>query len=177
MIFTGEVSTLREASARSREFRMMITLLGFLLGLMTTAADLSGYLILRYVEARMTLRTVFAITCIWSFAIAFAIWSIHSLVFTLITLTSNESIETLQQSEEGCLLWIIVGMTIGYSVVDYLFSSHSQYWMNLIIMAVSICIYKLAVVIMAQPPRYNKDSEEGSQDNSPLIATKHLFVV
>jgi hypothetical protein len=151
-------------------------MLGFLLGLMTTAADLSGFLILRYSEARMTLRTLFIISCIWSFVISFVIWSIHTLIFMLIMLAANENMEALQRLEEGCLLWIIVGLTMGYCVVDFLFSSSCQYWMNVVIMAFSIGTYKLAVFIFAQPSRYEKGNEK-FQDKCSLIADDYLLVV
>ena len=167
-VLATQPATLPRPPLDLMEFRMVASVLGFLLGLMSMAADLSGLIVLRIGVENITANDVVIFTCCWSILVAVTTWAIFSLIRRLIVLVLvNENAEVLGVLEERCLLWSILGINLGYCIVDYFLLSTQKFLISVAIMAATIALYK--AILMCSNYERPQSSGETMEHHVPLL--------
>jgi hypothetical protein len=152
------------------EFRMVASWMGFLIGLMSTAAGLSGLVLLRIGVENITTEMIFILTCCWSILVAVATWTIFFLIRRLIVLVLvDENVEALGALEGRCALWSIHGINLGYCIVDFFLLSTQKFLISIAILTTTIALSK--AILMCSPSYHSpQPNVETLEHRVPLLA-------
>jgi hypothetical protein len=132
------------------EFRMVASVLGFILGVVSMAADLSGLVVLRIGVENATTEIIVMFTCCWSILVAVATWAIFSLIRRLIMMVLvNNHAEVLEALEGRCLIWSILGINFGYCLVDFFFLTTQKFLVSVVFTIATVAIYKAVLLCCA----------------------------
>jgi hypothetical protein len=173
LLCTGVLATQPATFARTppdlMEFRTVASVLGLLLGLVSMAADLSGLIVLRIGVENATTEMIVMFTCCWSVLVAVATWAIFCLIRRLIMMVLvNDHAEVLEALEGRCLLWSILGINIGYCVVDFFFLSTQKFLISLAFMAATLALYQ-AILRCCARYESHQSSVETMEHDFPLL--------
>ena len=144
--YSVQRSFCENGSSKLVEFRRLMSTVGFLLGLMTMAADIGGYTIIQRFEKEKSLGTTLIITSCWSIVISFTTYAIYWLLRKSIALISRGNDEWISSLERYCLLWSIIGVTGAYCTLDLFLLSTKEFFISVGLSIITIGGYVLLTV-------------------------------
>lgn len=152
------------------EFRMVASLLGFLIGLMSTAAGLTGLLLIRIGVQNITPELIFILTCCWSTVVAIATWATFTLIRRLVvSVLVDDNEEVLRALEGRWVLWLIHGINLGYCIADFFLLSTQMFLVSVAILATTIALSK-AILVCSPSYHSTQPNVETMEHRVPLLA-------
>lgn len=103
-----------------KEFKTFASWLGFLLGVLTVAADIGGHVFLLRDPHMATKSSFVTFTIVLSSALTVLNFSVFCLIRQVIQMV-NSSEEVMEAFEHNVLLWCIIGVTGSYTIFDVFF--------------------------------------------------------
>mmetsp|Transcript_27007 Transcript_27007/g.44977 ORF Transcript_27007/g.44977 Transcript_27007/m.44977 type:complete len:192 (+) Transcript_27007:757-1332(+) len=159
-----------------KHFKMVASWLGLMLGLMTGAADMSGHVFLLKQDPAASIQMILSFTAVWSIGVSIMSWVVFALIRQLIRLvmvvrsSSNEDEDDLLKTfENRVLLWAVVGVTFGYTVIDAFFLSAPQFLLSLVAALGSIGIYKILVICLDKHRKEDAVRVDEGTEIAPLM--------
>lgn len=155
-----------------RVFGVIVRMLGFLIGIMAMAADISGHFLILQSTTEASVTSRFVFTGIWSAVLTLVVISIFALLCGLFDLTLHPGREQLMKAVEmQGLLWVVVGLTGGYTVVDFYFLPVMQWWRSIALMATFVGMFKLLMcwssMMSGMAEKKRRDAEDACRE--PLM--------
>ena len=150
------------ATMNVREFRNFASAFGFLLGLLSMAADMGVYATVRGVEGRLSIHFILAIMGAWSIVISIVTWLIYCLVRRMVGLVTNRNADVLRAMERCCLLWSIIGLTGGYCAVDFFFLPTVKFCISVAMSAATVGVYQF---LLACIDRWERRDNNGTKED------------
>lgn len=127
-----------------KEFCLVARILGFLLGLLFMAADVSGQVFLLRAVHPTDFTSVLLFTGFWSMLWSVILFTVLLLICRLLELTLQpHSDEMAKAIETHSMLWVIIGVAFGYTVVDFFFLPAFQWWCTVGVLATVFVMFKL----------------------------------
>ncbi|KAI2499493.1 hypothetical protein MHU86_15013 [Fragilaria crotonensis] len=130
------------ATVNLSEFRNVASAFGFMLGLLSMAADMGIYAAVRGVEGGLSVQLILTIMAIWSIVISIATWLIYCLVRRMVGLVSKRNADVLRAMERCCLLWSIIGLTGGYCAVDFFLLPPLKFFISVAMSVATVGVYQ-----------------------------------
>jgi hypothetical protein len=145
--------------------------LGFMIGVFTVAADMGGHIFLfKAAAGRETLLMLIGLTTLWSMVIAFLSMFVYALAHHLITIVTDPRDDNskflLDDFEDRCLFWIVVGVCAGYTVLMAVFLPLQVFLVSLVGMVGTIGGFKM---VMKCCDQRSTKSTKGDHEHVPLM--------
>ena len=138
------------------EFRKIASAFGFLLGLLSMAADMGVYAAVGRVDGGLSFRMIVTIMGTWSIVISVTTWLIYCLVQRMIAVVSFDNKNVSRAMERCCLLWSIIGLTGGYCALDFFLLPTPKFLISVFMSAVTIGVYQLLLVCIERCERWEE---------------------
>lgn len=151
-------------------FITMACWLGFMIGIFTVVADMGGHIFLFKAGERKSILMLVALTTLWSTIIAFLSMLVYALTNNLLTLAmdprDDNSKLLLDDFEDQCLFWIVVGVCSGYTVLMAIFLPLLVFLISLAGMVGTIGLIN---AVMKSCEQRSEKSLKANDDVAPLI--------
>lgn len=162
LLYTADRASTNPANSASTEppkvdmkqFEIVASWLGMLLGMLTVAADIGGHVFL-LVDNDMSVKEFLTFTVTWSTTITLSNIAVFLLIRHMIKMVNHDD-DVLEAFERRCLLWAITGVSGTYTFLDVLVMPMSKFLISFGAMVTTISVYKVLLTYIQKLNREDK---------------------